>query len=224
MFFCLGLLCGAAGGWAARSGLDTRAKTSVEKVPADERTLSISGVKKERFITKEVSPNASGAGKRAISAPSAADIPLWAVRGRIAAQPAETPEQAEKQISDILKISSVEKKLDEFNILLTRITLQNASLYHAAWLRWERVNKAPPEILSAIFNRRIGGVMGSQLLGQRTGYNPKDMEGINNDVRLQFIGWIEADPAAAEMWLHGLEHSEFRGEMENIWNLAPPIK
>ncbi len=92
------------------------------------------------------------------------------------------------------------------------ITPENALLYQSAW---REVAAADPNgnALWGALNRRLGQLVGPEVVGKRTGESGRDKAGAKSYVKDQLLGWMESDPQAARMWFQNLKPSAFQTEL-----------
>ena len=110
-------------------------------------------------------------------------------------------------------LSSLDRleRMKNLLVLLDKMTPENGQAYLDGWLDF--VNDQPVPVAEAqLFNRRIGEVLGSVVVGRRTG-TAWDEKNALSAVREQFIGWMYADSAAAKGWLDGLKNESFREKL-----------
>jgi hypothetical protein len=154
--------------------------------------------------------------QRKIAPTAPAVIQLPTLPGQHGVLAPEAVSEESTAFAAIFAMPEGEEQTTAFEYLVKSITPEKAELWHKAWMRGPYM-QAETE-MTHLYNCRIGEVYGPVVVGVRDGYGPKDMMGADWFVKDQFQGWIRSDPAAAEKWLDGLQHPEFRAAMERAWD------
>lgn len=162
-------------------------------------------------------PEPAMAGDAATKRP-AARTPAAEIIPEAGPPPTAPPSEALRQFTEVFSLTEGEERMKAFQQLVASISPANAALYHKAWMQGPYMQA--DSAMNQAYNGHIGQVYGAGVVGPRDGYGPKDMMGAYTFVKDQFHGWIQTDPAAAEKWLDGLAHPEFRAAMEKAWDEA----
>jgi hypothetical protein len=101
-------------------------------------------------------------------------------------------------------------RLKGFLAELDRITPENVEQYRAAWTEFLASGK-PDATVAALYNMRMGEVMGARLLSDRIG-NPWDFK-VMGSIAEEMTGAMRTDPAGVRQWFDGLKNERFREGM-----------
>ncbi len=97
------------------------------------------------------------------------------------------------------------------------VTPQNALLYQSAWKALVLENP-DGNAHWGLLNRKLGQVVGAQVVGKRTGNGGSDLPGAKTYVKDQFSGWMDADPKAAQEWFAKLKNEAFQSALLEVYS------
>jgi hypothetical protein len=130
---------------------------------------------------------------------------------------AKADSATEADLLNILRETETPTRDEKMAAFLSAITPTVAADLRKAVKKLLVARKMPPDY-EPICNRRLGQLIGPEIVGKRTGATQIEKDGAATYIKDQFAGWMDVDPVAAQAWLDGLQNTIFKVTLKTAYS------